>query len=465
MRSFTARFVFVGSLLAIAGCAGDETGGTGQIQQGVSGESFYVIAWNGGVPADASEVISDAGGELLDSLDQIGASLAVSSDPGFASRLDAAGSVSGVGEQRFQALPSSDIEGEVESGTPPTPGAFDFYQWNIRRIGVEEAWETTTGSHDTVVAVLDTGVAWNHPDLAPNVVFAACASVLAPCQAYPSFSSHGTHVAGTVAASSGYGVVGVGPDLGIASYNVFEEVPGYGVVAFDWPIFVSLIDAAERGFPVANLSLGGYVVRPASQEDVAAWTLWNRVVNYVRGEGLTIVAAAGNEDFDLNGPVSHIPSDLPSVISVGATGIGPDPFYPQEDPYDVRAFYSNTGAALTLSAPGGDLGPEDTLYPAHWYLIFSTYVFYPDNEFGVPVDPTCSATASCPVGWAWMGGTSMASPHVAGVAGLLADEYPGLSANQRDVVLKRTAESVGSRQEFGHGIVDAAAALDIRGRR
>jgi subtilisin family serine protease len=271
-------------------------------------------------------------------------------------------------------------------------------------------------------------------------------------------------VAGTVAAAfDGGGVIGVGPNLGIASYNVFEfyDFPDDGagplLVAFDEALWQAMLDATERGYDVINMSLGGYIVRSASKEDVAAWTAWNRIADYVTRQGVTIVASAGNGNLDLNGPVDHIPSDVTGVISTGASGIRPDPIFPQDDSYDIRAFYSNYGASVILSAPGGDCGLADSCdeltRPANWfeYLVFSTYV---------EANPLCAATASCPVGYAWAGGTSMSSPHVSGAAGLVADQNPGLNPHQVISILKRTTDNLGDRQQFGHGMLNVYTAVD-----
>ena len=75
--------------------------------------------------------------------------------------------------------------------------------------------------------------------------------------------------------------------------------------------------------------------------------------------GTLIVAAAGNSSFNLAGPIVHLPGDIQGIVNVGATGIRPLPRYPQAGAYDVVAFYSNYGAPVTLSAPGGDTGPDD----------------------------------------------------------------------------------------------------------
>jgi len=414
-----------------------------------SGKRYVVVFSGNTIPKDAAESIAAAGGQLVKTLPEVGVAIAVSDSASFAAALKGAKSVTEVGEERFMELSEPQAYVQTEDGPTPQDSYYVAYQWDIRRVKADQAWAVTSGSHNTVVAVIDTGIAWNHPDLFPNVVFATCYSALSPtCLPYPSLSWHGTHVAGTIAAAFGGGrAVGVGPNLGLASYNVFDLYNG-GVVAFDESIWAAMLDAASQRFRVINMSLGGYVIFPL--KDAAVWTAWNRVADYVTRKGVTIVASSGNAGANLNGPVAHIPSDLPAVIGVGGTGIRPNPFYPQPGAYDVRADYSNYGAAVTLVAPGGDLGPEDSLYPYYWYFVFSTYV---------ALNSTCPATASCPTSYAWAAGTSMASPHAAGVAGLVIDREPRLNPHQVAATLKQTAEPLGDRQLFGHGMVDAAMAV------
>lgn len=421
----------------------------------------YTVVFNGTkIPKKAADMIADAGGELVKTFDEIGVGIAISSDPSFPDALKGAKGIKAVDPQRYLALPVTEaFEFEATEPDPTLDYYYDLYQWDIRRVKADQAWENTTGSHDTVVAVLDTGIAWNHPDLEDNVLYHTCYSVLdilGPCSDYPSWHWHGTHVAGTIAAAfEGGATVGVGPNLGLASYNVFElyddPIEGWVLVAFDEAIWEAMLDVADKGFDVINMSLGSYAVM--NEGGAAEWVAWNRVADFVTRQGVTIVASSGNGNTDLNGPVAHIPSDVTGIISVGATGIRPDWAFPQDGFYDVRADYSNYGASVTLSAPGGDLGPPEAAYPfpAVYYLIFSTYV--------IP-DPICAATASCPLGYAWAGGTSMASPHVAGAAGLVIDNSKKpLNPHQVTSILKQTAEKIGSRQLFGHGMLDVEAAV------
>ncbi len=430
-------------------------------------QARYIVVFTASrLPHNASALVEAAGGQVALALPQVGVAIATSSDPNFAEAMAQTRGVLAVDTELAYRLPP--LEHRPQDG--PVPGVDVFYQsglqWDIQRVRADGAWELgVIGSHDTVVAVIDTGIAWNHPDLAPNVIFHTCYAVdLIPCTDYPNGNFpddawHGTHVAGTVAAAFGGGAaVGVGPNLGLASYNTFEWIDGCGFCTYFSSVFQAMLDAAARGFDVINLSLGGLYLFPQTRGDGAAlFTATQRIAQYVTQQGVTIVAAAGNEDFNLNGPVYSIPADVSAITSVGATGIRPLPLYPQAGAYDVRAFYSNYGAAVDLAAPGGDCGLDDgcdrTIPDWFTYLVLSTFVV---------LDPGCAATQSCPPSYTWAGGTSMASPHVAGVAGLVKDHNPRLNPNQVASILTRTAENLGDRQLFGHGMVNAEAAVSAR---
>jgi lantibiotic leader peptide-processing serine protease len=432
----------------------------------------WVINYNGSsIPANAAASIEAAGGQLVRTLPQVGIAIAVSANPNFASTMKGVARVHSVGEVPAMSLPEVEFfHMELSPDAfPDPPAALWDLLWGIARVNAPAAWDAgITGSHNTVVAVIDTGIASNHPDVGPNLVFNACIvstgdHTTGACTPYPSLSFHGTHVAGTVAANFGGGVVGVGPDLGLANYNVFElfEIgpDEFAVLAAFDSIWAAMVDAADKNFDVINMSLGAIGSFRGPEGAAPFFTATQRVSNYVRQQGTFIVASGGNSDLNLNGPLFNIPGGVPGIANIGATGIRPEPFYPQPGAYDVRAFYSNYGAAITIVAPGGDCGLPDSCdpatRPANWfeYLILSAFV---------APDPACAATESCPVGWTWAAGTSMAAPHVAGVAGLVRDQNPNLSPNQVEAILKQTAENLGNRQHFGHGMVNAHAAATRR---
>ena len=430
-------------------------------------ERYIVLYKSNALPSDVEQAINQAGGSLARALPSVGIAIAESDDENFASLMASSRGVQSVGAEPIFSLPDVVAESVVEPQDISSAFLDAGLLWGIERVQAPAAWAAgVTGSHDTVVAVIDTGIAWNHPDLESNVVYVACYTSAGeqqgfftdgPCNPYPSLSDHGTHVAGTVAANAGGGVVGVGPDLGLAGYNTFEFIPGCGVCSFSSSRWLAQLDAAERGFEVINMSLGSFGFYGGGRSDgIATFVAADaRIQRAVTSAGTTVVASGGNSGANLNGTAINIPGGLPAVVNTGATGIQPDPRYQPGVSFDIPAFYSNYGAAITLAAPGGDCGQIGTCNadrPANWfeYLVLSSVVFE---------DPACAATASCPVGWGWKAGTSMASPHAAGVVGLIRDEDPSLSAAQAANVLKRTAEKIGSRQDFGHGMVDARAAI------
>jgi subtilisin family serine protease len=418
----------------------------------------YVINVSTQRLSQVSDAIARAGGKVVRRLPQIGVAIAISADPDFVSALSAADDVSIDSIGRVTADTVAVSAGVSDAVTAAPTIADEFFNsgklWGITRVRANLAWNAGfTGSHRTVVAVIDTGIAWNHPDLQPNVVFATCYAS-APCVPYPSWSDHGTHVAGTIAAAFGGGAaVGVGPNLGLASYNVFEELPECGLCAFADSRWAAMIDAARRGFRVINVSLGQTrFFGGRNSSDVAAAVMAERkVARYLSQQDAVVIGSAGNGSLNLNGPAVHLPGDASPVVNVGAVAIRPLPIYPQQGALDVPAFYSNYGAPLTLVAPGGDTGPVEVgIADPLDYMVIST---------AVQPDPDCALTASCPVFYDWKVGTSMAAAHVAGVAGLVRDADPQASVAQIISLLKRTADRSGRRQLYGHGVADAFAAL------
>lgn len=421
-------------------------------------DSRYIILFNkSAIPASADSKIARAGGEIVVSLPQVGIAIATSSDPEFSARASGIRGVASVGPEAVHGVPDTEEKAMPEAPTGADVLLSTGLLWGIERVHAPEAWAYGhTGSHGTVLAVIDTGVAWNHPDLTPNVIDKQCFASVA-CNPYPSYSDHGTHVAGTAAAVFGGGlVVGVAPELGIASYNVFEPIDGCGVCAFSSSRWSAMIDAADSGYEVITMSLGGTAQYGFGNTSGLATFVAaeKRVANYVSQMGTNMVASAGNSGLDLTGTIVHVPGDVPGIVNTSATGIQTDPRY-TEDSVDIIAFYSNVGAPVTIAGPGGDCGtvlgcPQDT---PDWFehLILSSTI---------SPDPACAATADCPIGYGWKGGTSMATPHVSAVLALIRDANPGISPAQAVSILTSTADKIGSRLTFGHGMVNAEAAAN-----
>ena len=279
-------------------------------------------------------------------------------------------------------------------------------QWNLHTINVEQAWDETKGEGITV-AVIDTGVT-QVPDLKLTKFVEGYDFVNDKKNANDD-NGHGTHVAGTIAQSTnnGYGVAGVAHQAQIMPLKVLAASGG-GTVA---DIAEAIKFAADGGADVINMSLGG---GGESQ-------LISDAINYAYDKDVVIVAAAGNE----NRNAASYPARYPRVISVAAT-----------DAAGEKAPYSNYGAGVDIAAPGGSETAK---------ILQNT------------IDP--STGESTFVGFQ---GTSMAAPHVAGVAALI--RASGINEPQQVLeILKKSARPVQEDplNHFGAGHLNAAEAVKL----
>jgi serine protease len=284
-------------------------------------------------------------------------------------------------------------------------------QWNLRSINVEAAWDETKGSGVTV-AVIDTGIS-PVPDLKDTKFVKGYDFVNDRIEAYDD-AGHGTHVAGTIAQSTnnGYGVAGVAYEASLMPLKVLAASGG-GTVA---DIAEAIRYAADNGADVINMSLGGSGESKLMQE----------AIDYAHQKGVFLVAAAGNSSQNS----ASYPARYPHVIGVAAL-----------DSVGVKAPYSNFGAGVDISAPGG-------------------------SEAGKILQETIDPETNEPVFVGYQG-TSMAAPHVAGVAALV----KATGVKEPDEVLSVLKQSARVIKEdplnhFGAGHLDASAAvkLAVRGQ-
>ncbi|WP_084154594.1 S8 family serine peptidase [Polycyclovorans algicola] len=344
----------------------------------------------------------------------------------------------------------------------PDDPLFAQQAWHYNLINLPQAWDLTQGSEDVLVAVLDSGILTEHPDLAPNLdpndpdgydfiqnpVLAGDDDGPDGDASDPFAPSHGTHVAGTISAATnnGVGVAGVGWNTRIMPIRVIG--PGFDVATL-FDVFNGLLYAAglpnssgalpARAADIANLSLGlasdltsiGADLQPDRQGRTLSPSFFEiDILHRVREAGLIVIAAAGN-----NGDrYAFFPASYDGVISVGAV-----------DPASTRSAYSTFNSAVDVSAPGGGtLGtPEDQ--------VIST-----DSQ--ARDDGSLSAVYQGKVG------TSMAAPHVAGVVALMKAVHPGLTPEMLDQVLAsgaitRDLGAPGKDWEYGHGLIDAHLAV------
>lgn len=292
-------------------------------------------------------------------------------------------------------------------------------QWNLKQINMDQAWDISRGE-GVVVAVLDTGIAWEDhgdfavvPDLRGQRFVGGWDFVNDDAHANDDHG-HGTHVTGTIAQATdnGEGVAGVAFEAAVMPVKVLNHF-GSGNTA---DIADAIHWAVDHGAKVLNLSLGG-----GGRSEVM-----EHAVEYARAKGAVVVCAAGNGGRE----VVEYPAAYPGSFAVGAVG-----------PTGVKAPYSSWGAELDLSAPGGDKSAGDSAG-----IVQNT------------IDPQRVGQGI----YASYQGTSMATPHVAGVAALLF-AAGAKSPDEVEAALIEGANApagvTGWSAQYGHGLLDAKGAL------
>jgi subtilisin family serine protease len=433
--------------------------------------SYVVNVHRGQDTRSVRQAITAAGGTVVVSYDQIGVIVAHSSNPEFGTTIRKAQGVDSAGATRTAPLPA---EATGDLGTPKvltkeqvtTASAkaragqdpLEPEQWDIPAIKADKAHEKTLGSPRVTVAVIDTGVDDTHPDIAPNFNRAASANCVSgkPDTADGAWrpsaeeSPHGTHVAGEIAAAkNGVGIAGVAPGVKVAGIKVATTAGFFYTEA----VVCGFIWAAEHGVDVTNNS---YYTDPwyfnctDDPDQKALVEAITRASGYAEKKGAVNVAAAGNEEYDLSSdlimdPVSpndtsptqrvidpkvckDIPTMLPGVVTVASTGAK-----------GLKSSFSNYGLGVAdISAPGGD-----------------------STTFQPPAPPATNGRILGPVPggqWAYMAGTSMATPHVVGVAALIKSTHPDASAAEVKQLLYKGADDMPCTNPYdinGDGLVDA----------
>lgn len=374
--------------------------------------SFVVLAQGQGLESSLPAKITAAGGTVTASLPQIGV-LIVEGNDGFAARAAKINGIRSVTEDfEVQFLDQAEMEGVGQAvANPPNSGDNDRFfdlQWGHDAVQAPEAWSLGARGAGVRVAVLDSGIDAEHPDLAPNLNSALSVSFV-PGEDWnirPGvYFNHGTHVAGTIAAAdNGIGIIGVAPEAELVAVKVLSEYTGSGSFG---GIIQGIVYAADIGADVINMSLGADIphnARGAAELFVAT----ARATQYATQRGSLIVAAAGNDarDLDHDQSLKAFPAELPHVLSVAATA--PVGWATGTSPsLDFPASYSNYGqSGIDFSGPGGDAaypGNENCLVAG---LVRPCWV----------LDLVFSTVSGA---WSWTAGTSMAAPHVSGVAALV----------------------------------------------
>lgn len=419
---------------------------------GSAGYAPYVIICNtNAIPAGIDTRIVAAGGDTMNMLPQIGVIVVDSGDPDFVKKASKIKGVMTVVQDELVQWVNPQVgrdEDSVKALHIGSDESFWPYQWAPRAIYAPYAWDAGARGAGVRVAILDGGISSNHLDLDDNIDFSASTSFV------PGFNfdedvagfRHATHVAGIVAAEdNGLGTIGIAPEATIIGIKVLHEGSGTFSAIIQGILYAADVADAD----LINMSLGALYPRnnwSAAQLNAAL----GRAMNYASQRGVTIVASAGNDALDLDhgGMWVHMPSEAQHVICASATG--PIGFYYGGSNFDRPAAYTNFGQSLVdFAAPGGDytlLGID-----AAWY-------------FDMVISPSyVSGTSHY---YSFAAGTSMAVPHVVGVAALIIEAHGGsMPPAHVKAILQKSADDLGkpgNDDYYGMGRVNAFKAVTIR---
>jgi subtilisin family serine protease len=427
-------------------------------------QNYVIVYKQESVASDATTTVKKAGGSIVATYPQIGVVIAKSSSPTFSatvrkdSRIQGAVSTAafGVKLRDTNVATNGSLSASLANSPASDSDNLSGLQWDMAQIHTPEAHAVTGGDRSVLVGDIDSGLDFTHPDIAPNydaANSADCSSgAPAPLPPGNDLLGHGTHTAGTIAAASnGVGIVGVAPNVRIAAVKAispdFFLFPEMIVCAFVW--------AGTHHMDVTNNS---YFADPwlfncrNDPEQRAIWQAERRAIKYAMNQGVVVVAAAGNFADDLAHPTQDIispdtgpgetrevtnacaviPVEIPGVIGVSGDGN-----------LELKSYFSSYGSGvIQVTAPSGDdvlqvtpAAPNgmvlSTIAPGSLYeSILPAFL----KVFDCSVSP-CAEDL-------YLEGTSMATPHVTGVAALIESRYGPLSPGHVAAITAQTADSI-----------------------
>lgn len=427
-----------------------------------SATSFVVLGETG---ANLDAAVVAAGGTIKKRLRGIDAVVAEGGTD-FLSRIATkAGVASAAADVKIDWQPKDrNVEfSEDNAVNPPNnpPGTIDRFfnlQWGHTAVKAVDAWHLGYEGQGARVAVLDGGFQLAHPDMAGRFDPACTADMTGEGIEYGSNSddlsgifSHGMHTAGTVgAARNNIGTIGVAPRATLCLVKVLFNS---GSGSFE-DVAEGIVFAADRNVDVISMSLGG-AIQKSSPGASTLRSLIDRAVSYAYKRGALVIASAGNDGASADSPkisgtpadLIHLPSDSPQAISISATAPRGWANAPNNTFLDNPASYTNYGrSVINLAAPGGDFDPSITgrctiggvtqACPV-FDLVFSTGA---RNRFY------------------WSAGTSMATPHVSGVAALIVSKHGKMHPAKLRAYLNGGADDLGATGRdpyYGQGRVNA----------
>lgn len=327
---------------------------------------------------------------------------------------------------------------------------YEKFRWGTNLVtNDKESYKIQQGNHDVKIAIIDSGIDPNHPDLKANLIYSKSYS---SDHSIDDILGHGTMVAGEIAANGN--LKGIAPNIAIASYKVFDSKSCNSI-----HVIQAIIDAVNDKMDIINLSLG--TTKSLQKEsDINIINSYITAIKYAISRNCLIVSASGTSKngFDIstpfflnNDPKIFLPGGLDNVITVGAT-----------DRNNNIEYYSNYGDNVDIFAPSGDYGPN-------WFdkgiadLRYTALVTCPINfkqsklsllkEFDKGYDFT-------------LGGTSLSTPKVSGALGLLICQYQNTYGFKPDIstlksLLYKGTIPLNTEFSYGKGILNIFNSLKL----
>ena len=508
MHRFLVRVPTVGALALLAACADgipvaplapSTNGPTRDLGTAEPSTGRYLVGLEAGATL-SPEALAASGGTIVDSIPAFGVLVVAGvTDPAALAQSGAA-YVEPEFETTLETSRYSDAGAQAAPEALTSPWYASGVQWDMKAMSADQVWATTNAGEGATVCIVDTGVDDLHQELAGKVRLRANFVTSPASETGPGFlddlDGHGSHVAGTVAAR-GTVMSGVAPRASVIAARVLNSTGSGSATA----IVNGLRWCADNGAHVANLSLGGISYR-GTASFVPTQTTYANAVKYATDRGVIVVSSAGNSNLRLpnvSNALLTLPAQVPGTIIVGATGPvskvgaftvggtsrtlplavpGWNPFDPEQvwQGVDGKAFYSNYGTGVDVFAPGGR-GGISLMYRYYRYnqqfqgstldQIYSlcsskTTQTGAQNVGGAPgAAGNCAGVTSRYIGYA---GTSMAAPHVAGLAALLYAEIGGEPTPEKRArvmaCIQSTTDNIGPATTFGGGRVNARRAVD-----
>lgn len=448
-------------------------------------KTFIIVANGQGPGSTAFSTLFSS--EVVSNLEAMGVVIASSSDPNFAARVAAISDVQWVSEDRVvQWLDPREKNIAANDSLAPVPAYstanVDKYypiQWNIRQIHADQTAAMNVLGNSKVrarVAVLDSGIITTHPDIAPNLNLALSRSYVPGEGLNPPYNTfnHGTHVAGIIAAAiNNVGTQGVAPEAEIVAVKVLSAA---GSGSFAWMIEgLDYASGPDVHADIINMSLGAlFNIKPSAPgANKGGWGTFfsalNRAVNLATQRGTLVISAAGNDGTNLNSSWGQVPAQSGNGMAVSA--VGPIGWGINGDPsgWDTPVYYSNYGqSVVNIAGPGGN----DVLYGTPEGMANCTESINPPGStitrpcyaFDMVISPAIwnePSPGTFTYSYTWADGTSMAAPHVAGVAALIVGEKGHMKPAQLKSLLEKTSVDIWKpgADPYGKGRVDALNAV------